>query len=107
MKILPTWAGESKFEYDGSVTTGTTIHYGKDFKYKAKVLEGQYSALLRYFKGQTVDIHTSRDKDKNKSLGSWLQENVTRTAIASYVGSILIDEDCAINGDDRATIKFR
>jgi len=107
MKILPTWSGESKFEYDGSVETGTTIHYGKGFKYKTTVLDSHYSALLQHFKGQNPNIGTSRDRAPAGSVGAWLQKNVTPTAIASYVGAILIHEGYATKGYESATIKFR
>jgi hypothetical protein len=38
---------------------------------------------------------TSRDNPPTGSVGAWLQENVTKTAIASYVGPILLSEGLA------------
>ncbi len=86
MKKLPTWAGRSEFEYDGSIATGTTINYGSGFS--ATVSASQYAALLQHFKGQSPNIGTSRDQAPAGSVGAWLQKNVTPTA-ALHVKSIL------------------
>ena len=104
MKKLATWAGRSEFTYEGSVTTGTTIHYGSNFS--TTVSANKYAALLKRFKGLEVNIGTSRDRAPEDSVGDWLQKNVTLTAIASYVGAILIDEGYAKKGVQKATIKF-
>ena len=40
-------------------------------------------------------IGTSRTDPPRNSVGEWLQLNVTRTALASYVGPILITEGYA------------
>ncbi len=42
-----------------------------------------------------VNIGTSRNKAPLGSIGNWLQNNVTKTAIASYVGPILTEEGYA------------
>jgi len=39
-----------------------------------------------------VPIGTSRNDPPAGSVGERLQEHVTKTAIASYVGAILVDE---------------
>jgi hypothetical protein len=93
MPTLPTWTGRSRFSYAGSVTQGTTITYGKGFS--LPVSQAEYNALLNHFRGQTVDIGTSRDNPPHGSVGEWLQSHVTKTAIASYVGPILINEGYA------------
>jgi len=93
MPTLPTWAGRSRFSYSGSVAQGTTITFGRGFS--LTISPTQYSALLNHFRGQTVDIGTSRDNSPPGSVGEWLQSNVTKTAIASYVGPILINEGYA------------
>jgi len=95
MKELDTWAKKSKFAYEGSVKTGTLIRYGKDKKYRINVSKEKYAKLLKYFSSNTVDIGTSRDTAPAGSLGDWLQNNVTKTAIASYVGPILLNEGYA------------
>jgi len=106
-KILPTWAGRSKFEYSGSVAAGTEIRYGKK-PYRQKISSGQYRELLMHFKGATVGIGTSRTDPTPGSVGEWLQANVTKTAIASYVGPILLEEGYAerVSGA-RSEIRFK
>lgn len=95
MQILKTWASRSEFKYTGSVKLGTEIYFGKGYKYKVKITSEHYYGLIKYFSGNTVDIGTSRDMPPVGSLGMWLQNNVTKTAIASYVGPILIKEGYA------------
>ncbi len=90
---METWAGRSTFEYVGSVETGTEIHYGNDNR--ITVTAEAYTQLRQAFLNQTVDIGTSRDNSLTDSLGGWLQQHVTRTAIASYVGPILLEEGFA------------
>ena len=104
MKSLPTWGGRSDFKYDGSVVTGTVIFYGKG--YKITIYSEQYSQLLNHFKCKSANIGTSRTNAPNGSVGKWLQENVTKTALASYVGAILIYEGYATKGDKRGIIEF-
>ena len=94
-KTLRTWAGRSSFVYDGSVANGTEIRYGRNYRWRLRISHEQYKALLRRFKNHTVDIGTSRTNPPNGSLGEWLQNNVTKTATASYVGSILVHEGYA------------
>jgi hypothetical protein len=93
MQTLPTWAERSKFSYSGSVTHGTKITYGEGFSVTVSVSE--YSALLKHFRGKTVDIGISRTDPPPGSVGEWLQSQVTKTGIASYVGPILIAEGYA------------
>lgn len=95
MHKLKTWAGRSEFKYTGSIKDGTEIYYGKKYKYKVKVSSANYSALIKKFSGSTVNIGTSRDVPPSGSVGEWLQKNVTKTAIASYVGPILISDGYA------------
>ena len=90
MQTLRTWAGKSSFKYTGSVNNGTTITYGSGFSFN--VSAAQYAELLNYFRGRTVNIGTSRTNRPRGSVGEWLQSNVTKTAIASYLGPILIFE---------------
>ena len=93
MPTLPTWAGKSSFSYVGSVKKGTTITYGRGFH--IIISAEQYTALLNHFRGHTVSIGTPRTNPRPGSVGEWLQSNVTRTAVASYVGPILIEEGYA------------
>jgi hypothetical protein len=102
---LPTWAGKGHFKYEGSVGKGTHIWFGKN-KRPVPVEASQYAKLLDHFKGQEVPVGTSRDKPQSGSLGKWLQVNVTRTAIASYVAPILVTEGHALRVTDRTKIRF-
>jgi len=72
----------------------------------ARISADQYAALLRHFRGKTVNIGTSRDRPPVGSVGEWLQGNVTKIAIASYIGPILGEEGYAerAGGPD---IRFR
>jgi hypothetical protein len=90
---LDTWAGRSKFEYEGSVAEGTTIRYGQGWT--VTVSAEQYHALLNHFRDAETEMGTSRDTAPAGSVGEWLQENVTKSAIASYVGRILLHEGYA------------
>ena len=103
MRTLPTWGQRSKFSYAGSVRSGTTISYGKG--YLTFVTPQVYSSLLAHFQGRTVDAGTSRIGPPAKSVGEWLQANVTKTAIASYVCPILIEEGFA-ERIDKSQIAF-
>lgn len=100
---LPTWGERSTFSYDGSVQRGTKITYGSGWT--VFISAGDYRQLLNYFKGKCVPCGTSRTNPPHGSLGEWLMKNVTRTAIASYVGAILVHEGYALKlGSD---IRFR
>lgn len=100
-KKLSTWASRSEFEYSGSVELGTDIYFGTDFRYHEFISDGKYQMLLDYFKGKTVSIGTSRTSPPNGSVGKWLMSNVSKRALASYVGPILLYEGYAkrINGE--------
>ena len=94
MPTLSTWAGKSSFSYTGSVSQGTKLTYGSGFVLTVSVF--QYISLLNHFHCQMVDIGTSRTDPPRGSVGEWLQANVTKTGIVSYVGPILINEGYAI-----------
>ena len=100
---LKTLKGKA-FSYAGSVATGTDIHYGEGSK--ATVSAQQYSDLLTRFSKLEIPLGASRTDSATESLGNWLQGNVTRTAIASYVAPILIAEGYAKPGTRDGWIKF-
>ena len=104
MVKMETWAGRSEFEYSGSVEEGTKIIYGSGFS--QWISANQYQKLLDNFRGKTVNIGTSRTDPPMDSVGEWLINNVTKTAMASYVGRILIGEGYAQKGTGRAMITF-
>ena len=93
-KELKTWGGSSTFSYQGSVATGTEITYGKS-NAVVKITKEQFEQLLTAFGGKSVKAGTSRDMAPAGSLGHWLQQNLTPTATASYVGPILVEEGYA------------
>lgn len=92
-QVIPTWGRRSSFSYAGSVATGTRITFGRGFV--INVTAAQYRRLLSHFNGRRVPCGTSRTEPPRGSLGRWLMENVTKTAIASYVGRILVHEGYA------------
>jgi hypothetical protein len=104
MPRLPTWDSRSSFAYEGSIERGTTIRFGQ--KGKQIVSADKYRNLLKAFSGQSVNIGTSRDNPPIGSVGGWLKEHVTKTAIASYVGPILIQTGYA-ERVGRSEIRFR
>jgi hypothetical protein len=91
---LKTWAGRSTFSYEGSVAQGTLIRFGR-LGWPVRIGAEGYRRLLEHFAGKTVHIGTSRDGPPPGSLGEWMQRHVTRTALASYVGPILVHEGYA------------
>lgn len=92
-KELETWAGRSVFSYLGNVATGVRISFGKSSA--VEITKNQFDQLLKVFRSKRINIGTSRDTAEKGSLGDWLQENVTPTATASYVGAILLHEGYA------------
>lgn len=68
-KKLLTWAGRSKFEYSGSVKSGTDIYFGKAFRYHEFISTKKYQMLLDFFIARTVSIGTSRTNPPNGSVG--------------------------------------
>ena len=95
LKTLETWAGRGTFKYNGSVKNGITIKYGDEYKFTVNITKEQCNALINHFHGQTVQAGTSRTNPPINSVGIWLQENVTPTAISSYVCPVLIAEGYA------------
>lgn len=91
MPTLRTWKGKSEFKYEGNpLTEGTKIYYGKDGKYTYNICVDHYRHLINHFRGRRVPIGTAKDMAPENSVGAWLQGHVTQTALASYVGPILI-----------------
>ena len=88
-----TWGGRSRFEYSGSVATGTEIVFGRGWK--TKVSAEDYRALRQHFKGRIVPLGSSRTVPPPDSMGAWLQTHVTRLALVVYIGQILVLEGYA------------
>jgi hypothetical protein len=104
IKELPTWAGCSKFGYIGSVEQGVIIYYGKGRQ--IKIRPSQFAEMLGCFAGKTVKVGTSSTDRPIDSLESWLKENVTKSAIVSYVAPILIAEGLAEKDNDPTMLRF-
>ena len=96
MKTIKTWSnGNTYFEYEGSVETGTKIYYGANFAFKSVVSKEHYKVLINEFKGKTVLIGANQTSPQPDSVGDWLRINVKGPGIGSYVGAILVDEGYA------------
>ncbi|WP_456272418.1 hypothetical protein [Bacillus sp. AK031] len=93
MTKLKTLSKQIPFRYDGSVTKGTTIYFGNNRR--LNVSSKDWLRLLDNFEGSVVPLGTSRTNPPKGSLGEWLISNVTKVAIASYIGPILISEGYA------------
>ncbi len=91
--MIDTWGGRSEFDYTGSTTNGTRITYGAGNE--IEVTAEQYETLINYFHERTVLVTPERTNPAQESLEEWLHDNVTQTAIASYVAPILILEGIA------------
>lgn len=89
-----------RFKYKGSVETGITLFFGHDFDREKTIQKEHLDLLLKEFRGRKVLIGTSRNTLQDGSLGEWLQANVTRTALASYVAPVLIKEGYAFQEDE-------
>jgi hypothetical protein len=98
-KTLDTWDRRSEFSYKGSVKKGTTILYGSG--QSTFVSSSTYDRMLSHFSGRTVDCGTSRTNPQSGSLGEWIQENVIKRSLASYVGAILVSEGYALKKGSR------
>jgi hypothetical protein len=102
---LITWSGRSKFRYSGSVKSGVKILYGSYNKYIFTLTSDDFVRLLDHFAGRKVRLNTSRTAPLPGSVGDWIRSNITKTAITSYLGPILISEGYARK--DNADIIFR
>ena len=101
---MKTWRGRSEFSYTGTVNAGVEIAFGNNRK--IYVSAEKFGLLLEHFAGRTVELGTSRTKPQVESIGMWLQAKVTKTAIASYIGPILVREGYAQRVHDPASIRI-
>jgi hypothetical protein len=106
-KEMKTWAGRSRFRYEGSVRSGTIIHFGSDFQWTMKIDPFEFGQILNRFSGKEVNIGTSRTTPPQGSLGEWIKTKFGKAASTSYVGPILVDEGFAIRGAKSYLIQFR
>jgi len=92
---LITWSGRSKFRYTGSVKSGVKILYGSESKYAVTLTSADFVGVLDHFAGRKIRLNTSRTAALPGSVGDWIRSNITKTAITSYLGPILISEGYA------------
>jgi len=104
---MPTWAGKSEFECDGAVGEDITFYYGKNFSHTLKISACDVTKLLTAYAGMEASIGTSRTDPPAGSVGAWLKLNVIETAIASYLGPILIADGYATRGSGSDRIRFK
>jgi ribosomal protein L34E len=103
MNILRTRTRGARFSYDKAPDGSIRIEFGRN--QHVTVTAADARRLLQAFKGRTVALGTSRTNPPPGSVGEWLQQNVTKVAIASYVGPILVHEGYAVWVDD-STLRF-
>jgi len=103
MVTLRTRAKAAEFSYERTADDRIRIEYGnhREISISAK----DYDRLVKAFSGQRVSLGASRTNPPKGSVGEWLQQSVTKTAIASYVGAILVHEERAVWIDD-FTLQF-
>jgi hypothetical protein len=103
---LYTWAEHSRFRYDGSVSEGTKIFYGRNFARSVVITAGEYKKMLEEFSGREIPPAITREEEKRgqESLGKWFADNKMRVSIASYVAPVLIHEGYCVR--EGAKIRF-
>ena len=94
-KKMTTWDNRAVFYYHGSVKTGTTVHYGSDFKFFIETTADEYKKMIQQFKGKTVNAGTSKSDPPEGSLGKWIKDSISPNALPSYLAPILIKEKYA------------
>ena len=104
---LSTWSGESAFRYDGSVSTGITIHCGTGFSRHYSLSTSQLQQVVALFAGREVRIGTHRTAPPTGSIGDWIRLRFKRGGIMSYLGPILIEEGYAEPGSEADMIKIK
>lgn len=107
MHDMKTIVKQKPFKYKSLTNGDKEIYIGKS-NTLVKISKEQYTKLLATFKGQTVTIGASRTNPPKDSLGEWLMNNVTKTAVASYIVPILLIENHAslVMPIDSGKIKF-
>ena len=91
------------FAYQRMLDGAIHIEFGRGNRATLKAKD--YLRAIDQFRGQIAALGTSRDSPTPGSIGKWLQENVTRTALASCLGPILVHEGHAVWVDDY-TLQF-
>jgi len=103
MNTLKTKAKGVQFSYDKGPDGSIRVRFGRN--QQVAVAAADLRCLAQEFRGRTVALGTSRDNPPPGSVVDWLQQNVTKVAIASYIGPILVHEGYAVWVDD-STFQF-
>lgn len=96
MQLLRTQSRNRPFSYERLADGRIRLRYGQGFETRIAAMD--IERLLTVFQGQTVLLGTSRDYPPEGSIGAWLQQNVTKTAVAAYLGPVLVHEGLAAWG---------
>lgn len=104
-RLMSTWSGKKSFLYSGSVDHGVTLYLGTGYAYHLNVSKESFQNILHTFSGRTIPIGTSRTNPPEDSFGKWMLDNI-KTAIASYIGPILIAEGYAAKAS-KVEIEFQ
>jgi hypothetical protein len=99
MPKLKTWAKGKSFDYEIDRQGDVLIKYGSGFH--AAITAEELRQLIANFNRKNALFGTSRDRAPEGSLGDWLQHKVTKVAIASYLGPILVNEGLAQRAPSR------
>jgi hypothetical protein len=112
MMTLTSWGGQSEFQYEGSVTQGTSICWRDRAKASGWskpwfVTSEQYQRLLSEFSGQEVPLGNYRDPAPG-SVEAWLKEQDGQwgAGLALHFGQILVREGYAERVAQRGRIRF-
>jgi hypothetical protein len=110
MVTLPTWSGSSEFQYEGSVTKGTSIFWQertrpRGWSKPSFVTAEHYRGLLSNFSGQEVTLGHYPYPPPG-SVEEWLKEKYDQWGLTSYIGPILVREGYAERGAQRGRIRF-
>lgn len=104
---MKTIVKKKSFTYKSLSNEDKEIIFGTS-KMLVKLRNELYMNLLDTFKGQTVTIGVSITNPPEGSIGEWLMNHITKTAIASYIVPILLLEGYAslVNPNEKGKIKF-
>lgn len=97
-RTLHTWTKRGRFSYQGDLTTGTKVLYGRGSSFL--VPAALYAELLAQFRGRDVAVGASRTPPRD-SLNAWLRRRLPDVEVpVTYVGPILVAEGAAERDGD-------
>ena len=103
---LKTRSKGKPFWYERTPDNKIRIIFGQDRKTAIPVQK--YESMIRAFRGKEVELRPTRGIPKAGSVEAWVRlNNITKTAIASYLGPILVHEERAEWLDDAPVLTVR